>query len=85
MTPSIVAIAILVFILTQAVKVLNEDERGVIFRLGRLVPSKGPGVILLIPPVDRLLRNVWIVLLFEKVGENQSNPLCLKGEHDGTI
>jgi regulator of protease activity HflC (stomatin/prohibitin superfamily) len=56
MTPYIVAILILIFILTQAVKILNEYERGVIFRLGRLIPAKGPGVILLIPLVDKLQR-----------------------------
>ena len=56
MTPYIVAILILIFILTQAVKILNEYERGVIFRLGRLIPSKGPGIILLIPFIDKLQR-----------------------------
>ena len=54
MTPYIVAIVIFVFILTQVVKILNEYERGVIFRLGRIIPSKGPGIILLIPLIDKL-------------------------------
>jgi regulator of protease activity HflC (stomatin/prohibitin superfamily) len=54
MTPYIVAIVIFVFILTQVLKILNEYERGVIFRLGRIIPSKGPGIILLIPLIDKL-------------------------------
>src|SRR4051794_30990097 len=39
-----------------SVRLLREYERGVIFRLGRLLPQKGPGVVLLIPFVDRLVR-----------------------------
>ena len=38
----------------MAVKVLNEYERGVIFRFGRIIGAKGPGIILLIPVVDRM-------------------------------
>src|SRR5580658_9568321 len=45
-----------IFILTSAVKILREYERGVIFRLGKLIAAKGPGVIFLIPIVDRLVR-----------------------------
>jgi len=56
MTPYIVATLIIFFILTQVIKILNEYERGVIFRLGRLIPTKGPGIIFIIPLVDRLLR-----------------------------
>ncbi len=56
MTPYIVAALIIFFILSQVIKILNEYERGVIFRLGRLIPSKGPGIIFIIPLVDRLLR-----------------------------
>src|SRR5204863_7416909 len=44
----------LFFVLT--VKVLNEYERGVIFRLGRIIGAKGPGLIILIPLVDRMSR-----------------------------
>jgi len=54
MIPYLVTVLILIFILTQAIKILNEYERGVIFRLGRLIPSKGPGIIFLIPLVDKL-------------------------------
>jgi len=52
----LVTVLILIFILSQAIKILNEYERGVIFRLGRLIPSKGPGIIFLIPLVDKLQR-----------------------------
>lgn len=37
-------------------KIMREYERGVIFRLGRLIPVKGPGIILLIPGIDKLVR-----------------------------
>lgn len=47
---------LVVFILTSAIRVLNEYERGVIFRLGRLIGYKGPGIILLIPIVDRMVK-----------------------------
>ncbi|PKP55268.1 hypothetical protein CVT91_16125, partial [Candidatus Atribacteria bacterium HGW-Atribacteria-1] len=47
---------IIIIILSQAIKILREYERGVIFRLGRLVGAKGPGLILLIPIVDRMVR-----------------------------
>jgi regulator of protease activity HflC (stomatin/prohibitin superfamily) len=39
-----------------SVRVLREDERGVIFRLGRLIATKGPGLILLIPLIDRMVK-----------------------------
>ncbi|MCK4856489.1 MAG: slipin family protein [candidate division Zixibacteria bacterium] len=44
------------FILANAIRILREYERGVIFRLGRMVGVKGPGLILLIPLVDRMVR-----------------------------
>jgi len=56
MIPYLVTVLILIFILSQAIKILNEYERGVIFRLGRIIPSKGPGIIFLIPLVDKLQR-----------------------------
>jgi regulator of protease activity HflC (stomatin/prohibitin superfamily) len=52
----IVAIVIGLFILANAIRILREYERAVIFRLGRLIGSKGPGLILLIPIVDRMVR-----------------------------
>ena len=57
---SVISVAVLVIlvlmILGSAIRILNEYERGVIFRLGRLIGSKGPGVIFIIPGVDKLLR-----------------------------
>lgn len=52
----VVLVIFLIFILSSAIKVLREYERGVIFRLGRLIDVKGPGLILLIPIVDRMVR-----------------------------
>jgi regulator of protease activity HflC (stomatin/prohibitin superfamily) len=52
---AIVAIFILT-LLISGIKVLREYERGVIFRLGRLVSSRGPGLIYVIPVIERMLR-----------------------------
>ena len=55
-----ITVLVLVFlallILSSAIKVLREYERGVIFRLGRAIGAKGPGLILLIPIVDKMVR-----------------------------
>jgi regulator of protease activity HflC (stomatin/prohibitin superfamily) len=56
MTPILIAAFIIFFILTQVIKVLNEYERAVVFRLGRLIASKGPGIIFIIPFVDKVVR-----------------------------
>jgi regulator of protease activity HflC (stomatin/prohibitin superfamily) len=53
---SMPVIVVGLFILTSAIKVLREYERGVIFRLGKLQGAKGPGVIFLIPLVDKMVR-----------------------------
>jgi len=53
----IIAIVILVILfLATAIRVLNEYERGVIFRLGRVIASKGPGLIILIPVIDKMTK-----------------------------
>lgn len=52
----IVVIVFVVMFLASAIRILNEYERGVIFRLGRLIGSKGPGLIILIPVVDKMQR-----------------------------
>ncbi|NTW36317.1 MAG: slipin family protein, partial [Syntrophobacteraceae bacterium] len=49
----LIIIFVLLF-LANAIKVLNEYERGVIFRLGRVIKAKGPGLIILIPLIDRM-------------------------------
>ena len=49
-------VLLFIFFLSAALKVLNEYERGVIFRLGRIIAAKGPGLIILIPIVDRIVK-----------------------------
>src|SRR5438045_4219973 len=60
MAVALAIIAIVVFfviiLLAAAIRVLREYERGVIFRLGRLIAQKGPGLIFLIPVIDRMVR-----------------------------
>ncbi|MFH2036095.1 MAG: slipin family protein [Candidatus Zixiibacteriota bacterium] len=51
-----IALFLFFFIIANAIRILKEYERGVIFRLGRLTGAKGPGIILLIPMVDRMVR-----------------------------
>ncbi|MCI0635494.1 MAG: slipin family protein, partial [Actinobacteria bacterium] len=52
-----VAVVIVILFLFAAIKIAREYERGVIFRLGRLLPEpKGPGLFLLIPVIDRMVR-----------------------------
>jgi regulator of protease activity HflC (stomatin/prohibitin superfamily) len=49
-------IIFIIILAASAIKILREYERGVIFRLGRLIGAKGPGLIIIIPGVDKLLR-----------------------------
>jgi len=51
-----ILVVLAVFVLPLAVRILREYERGVIFRLGKLLDAKGPGLIFLIPLVDRMVR-----------------------------
>src|SRR5438477_12116931 len=54
---TIVIVIIIAIYLLSSIKVLAEYERGVIFRLGRVLPrAKGPGVILVFKPIDRIVR-----------------------------
>jgi regulator of protease activity HflC (stomatin/prohibitin superfamily) len=54
---STIAIIVIVLYLLSSIKILREYERGVIFRLGRLLPQpKGPGIIFVFAPVDRIVR-----------------------------
>jgi regulator of protease activity HflC (stomatin/prohibitin superfamily) len=56
-SPAIFFLIVFLIILASAsIKILREYERGVIFRLGRLIGAKGPGLIFIIPGVDKLLR-----------------------------
>jgi regulator of protease activity HflC (stomatin/prohibitin superfamily) len=55
--PTVVILVVLaIFVLPLAVRILREYERGVIFRLGKLLDAKGPGLIFLIPIVDKMVR-----------------------------
>ncbi|MFN2383816.1 MAG: slipin family protein [Gemmatimonadota bacterium] len=53
------------FLLGSAVRILKEYERGVVFRLGRLVASKGPGLILLVPLIDRMQKISLRTIVFD--------------------
>lgn len=54
--PTIAIIVLIVLFLSAALRILNEYERGVIFRLGRVIAAKGPGLIILIPVVDKMVK-----------------------------
>ena len=55
--PYLFLIVLVVFFLVSAIKILNEYERGVIFRLGRVLGApKGPGLIILIPIIDKMIK-----------------------------
>uniref|UniRef100_A0A831X854 Slipin family protein n=1 Tax=Thermorudis peleae TaxID=1382356 RepID=A0A831X854_9BACT len=60
MIPSLIVLAVvalfILMVLTSAIKIVQEYERGVVFRLGRLVGPRGPGIILLIPFVERMVK-----------------------------
>ncbi len=52
----VIVVVVLIILLQAAIKILREYERGVVFRLGRLVGGRGPGFFLLIPFVDRMVK-----------------------------
>ena len=52
----ILAVVLLMLFLSAAIKILREYERGVVFRLGRVIDTKGPGLVIIIPIVDKLIR-----------------------------
>jgi regulator of protease activity HflC (stomatin/prohibitin superfamily) len=53
---AVIVFIVAVVVLPQALRILREYERGVIFRLGKLIGAKGPGIIFLIPFVDRMVK-----------------------------
>lgn len=61
----ILIIIIVLIILSSMIRILREYERAVIFRLGRLVGVKGPGLIILIPFIDRMIRVSLRVLTYD--------------------
>lgn len=54
-TPIAILVLVILF-LSAAIRILNEYERGVIFRLGRVIEAKGPGLIILIPVIDKIVK-----------------------------
>lgn len=54
--PMLVPVVIVVFLLLSCIKIVQEYERAVVYRLGRLLGQKGPGVIIIIPGVDKFVR-----------------------------
>jgi len=55
-TGFILAIVLVIYFLSSAIKILKEYERGVVFRLGRLIPVKGPGLVIIWPIIDKLVK-----------------------------
>ncbi|HEX6432431.1 MAG TPA: slipin family protein [Niastella sp.] len=53
---AIVIVVFLIFVLSSAIRILREYERGVVFRLGRLISVRGPGLIFLIPVIDKMVK-----------------------------
>ncbi len=66
-------------LLSNAIKIAKEYERGVIFRLGRLKGTKGPGIFVIIPIVDQVfrvdLRNIVLDVPFENVTTKNNMPV----------
>ena len=57
LSPALILTLVVVFYLISSIQILNEYERGVIFRLGKLLPQpKGPGIVLIFRPIDRIVR-----------------------------
>lgn len=53
---TLLLILVIFFIVSSAIRIVREYERGVVFRLGRLIGAKGPGLIILIPIIDRMVK-----------------------------
>ncbi len=56
MFPSAVILLLVILFLASSIRVLNEYQRGVIFRLGRVIAAKGPGLIILLPVIDKMVK-----------------------------
>ncbi|MCH8272168.1 MAG: slipin family protein [Candidatus Marinimicrobia bacterium] len=65
MAQIVLIIIVVIFFLTSALKVVREYDRGVIFRLGRLIGAKGPGLIILIPIIDKMVKVSLIVVTLD--------------------
>jgi len=62
---SIVIIVFVLLVLANAIRILREYERGVVFRLGRLMAVRGPGLILLIPVIDKMVKVSLRTVVFD--------------------
>jgi regulator of protease activity HflC (stomatin/prohibitin superfamily) len=57
LSPGLIVLVLILLYVISSIQILNEYERGVIFRLGKLLPqTKGPGVVLVFRPIDRIVR-----------------------------
>ncbi len=67
--PAVMGFLIVIFLgiyfLSSAIKILREYERGVVFRLGRIIPVKGPGLVIIIPIIDKLVRVSLRIVAFD--------------------
>src|SRR4030042_4775517 len=52
----IVVVFLVVYFFSSAIRILREYERGVVFRLGRIIPVKGPGLVIIWPGIDKLVK-----------------------------
>src|SRR6266850_1158207 len=74
-SPVLIVIFILVLYVVASIKILAEYERGVIFRLGKLLPQpKGPGVILVFAPIDRMVRVGLRTVVFDVPTQDVITP-----------
>ena len=55
-TGFIIVVFLVLYFLSSAIRILREYERGVVFRLGRIIPVKGPGLVIIWPVIDKLVR-----------------------------
>lgn len=61
----IVTVVLILYILSSAIKIVPEYERAVLFRLGRLIDFRGPGLIFIIPVIDRIIKISLRVIVFD--------------------
>ena len=79
-------IVVIVFVLMSAVKIVTEYQRLVVFRLGRLIGTKGPGLVIVIPFVDRVVRvDLRTVVLDVPVQEVITKERADQGERGGVF
>ena len=79
----VIIITFVILILASAIRILREYERGVVFRLGRLMGSRGPGLILLIPVVDRMVRVSLRTVVMDVPGDHFLSRSGFSLQEDG--